>query len=229
MTVLDLLLGRPLASDEARGEQIGSLLGVPVFGLDALSSAALRFALKISPHVRAVHVDCGEGASTFRQEWRRLVDEPTREAGMATPKLVVLPSHYRYILFPMSTTFWRSSGRVRTTRSPFLSQSWCKRRWYHHFLHHKRAAVLKSLLLPKGNQRIVVINVPMVSRIVRALSRRKYRAMTSGAARFFVRAAMSARVAVGMVDGFESRQRTIGSAWSSDESALESRLRSCPI
>src|SRR5450432_1252786 len=40
MTVLDLLLGRPLASDEARGEQIGSLVGLPVFGLDALSSAA---------------------------------------------------------------------------------------------------------------------------------------------------------------------------------------------
>jgi len=40
MTILDLLLGRPLASDEARGEQIGSLVGVPVFGLDALSSAA---------------------------------------------------------------------------------------------------------------------------------------------------------------------------------------------
>src|SRR3984893_9254575 len=40
MTVLDLLLGRPLASDEARGEQIGSLVGIPVFGLDALSSAA---------------------------------------------------------------------------------------------------------------------------------------------------------------------------------------------
>src|ERR1700733_14530608 len=40
MTVLDLLLGRPLASDEARGQQIGSLVGVPVFGLDALSFAA---------------------------------------------------------------------------------------------------------------------------------------------------------------------------------------------
>ncbi len=40
MRVLDLLLGRPLASDEARGEQIGSWVGIPVFGLDALSSAA---------------------------------------------------------------------------------------------------------------------------------------------------------------------------------------------
>ncbi len=32
MTVLDLLLGRTLGSDEARGEQIGSLVGIPVFG-----------------------------------------------------------------------------------------------------------------------------------------------------------------------------------------------------
>jgi hypothetical protein len=35
-----VFLGRPLASDEARGEQIGSWVGIPVFGLDALSSAA---------------------------------------------------------------------------------------------------------------------------------------------------------------------------------------------
>jgi hypothetical protein len=35
-----------------------------------------------------------------------------------------------------------------------------QRRWYHHLLHNKRAAVLKGLLLLKGNQRIVVINVP---------------------------------------------------------------------
>src|ERR1700731_1259296 len=40
MTVLDLLLGRPLASDEARAEQIGASAGIPIFGLDALSSAA---------------------------------------------------------------------------------------------------------------------------------------------------------------------------------------------
>ena len=38
MRVLDLLLGRPLASDEARGEQIGSWVGIPESGLDALSS-----------------------------------------------------------------------------------------------------------------------------------------------------------------------------------------------
>src|SRR5215471_8352631 len=40
MSLLDLLLGRPLASDEARAEQLGTSAGIPVFGLDALSSAA---------------------------------------------------------------------------------------------------------------------------------------------------------------------------------------------
>ena len=36
----DLLLGRPLATSEERAEHIGPIAGIPVFGLDALSSAA---------------------------------------------------------------------------------------------------------------------------------------------------------------------------------------------
>ena len=40
MSILDLLFGRPLATSEERAEQIGALQGVPIFGLDALGSAA---------------------------------------------------------------------------------------------------------------------------------------------------------------------------------------------
>src|SRR3984893_136656 len=40
MPLLDVLLGCPLASEEARAEQIGPSAGIPIFGLDALSSAA---------------------------------------------------------------------------------------------------------------------------------------------------------------------------------------------
>jgi amino acid transporter len=40
MSIIDFLLGRPLASSEESAEQIGVLKGVPVFGLDALGSAA---------------------------------------------------------------------------------------------------------------------------------------------------------------------------------------------
>src|SRR5208337_3324685 len=38
--ILNLLFGRPLATSEERAEHIGPLAGIPVFGLDALSSAA---------------------------------------------------------------------------------------------------------------------------------------------------------------------------------------------
>lgn len=40
MLLLDVIFGRPLASTEARAEKIGPAAGIPIFGLDALSSAA---------------------------------------------------------------------------------------------------------------------------------------------------------------------------------------------
>ncbi len=39
-SILDILFGRPLSSDEDSKERIGPLAGIPIFGLDALSSAA---------------------------------------------------------------------------------------------------------------------------------------------------------------------------------------------
>src|SRR5271154_1459329 len=40
MSLLDFLIGRPLANWEEHGEQVGPSAGIPIFGLDALSSAA---------------------------------------------------------------------------------------------------------------------------------------------------------------------------------------------
>jgi amino acid transporter len=40
LSILDFVLGRPLPSSEERAEQIGPLKGIPIFGLDALGSAA---------------------------------------------------------------------------------------------------------------------------------------------------------------------------------------------
>jgi amino acid transporter len=40
VSVLDILLGKPLATSDERAEQIGTYSGIPIFGLDALSSAA---------------------------------------------------------------------------------------------------------------------------------------------------------------------------------------------
>jgi amino acid transporter len=40
VNIIDSLLGRPLATEEEKAERIGPLKGIPIFGLDALSSAA---------------------------------------------------------------------------------------------------------------------------------------------------------------------------------------------
>src|SRR6202167_6444612 len=40
MDIVDLLLGTPLATEDETAERIGAVKGIPIFGLDALSSAA---------------------------------------------------------------------------------------------------------------------------------------------------------------------------------------------
>jgi hypothetical protein len=136
------------------------LVVVPIKNWSHIVKKALRFALKISPHVRAVHIDCGQGSSILRQEWCRFVEEPTRQAGVATPQLVVLPSRYRYILSPIVDYVLEAEQTCPNQQIAVLIPELVQRHWYHHILHNKRAVVLKGLLLLKGNQRIVDINVP---------------------------------------------------------------------
>jgi amino acid transporter len=38
VNIADILLGRPLATEELKGEEIGPVTGIPIFGVDALSS-----------------------------------------------------------------------------------------------------------------------------------------------------------------------------------------------
>lgn len=40
MNIIDLIVGKPLKTSDERAEQIGPLAGIPIFGLDGLSSAA---------------------------------------------------------------------------------------------------------------------------------------------------------------------------------------------
>lgn len=136
------------------------LIILPIQNWNHIVKKALRFALKISPHIRALHVDCGEGSLMFRQEWCRYVEEPTKQAGIAAPQLVVLPSCYRLILAPIVSYVLEAERTYPNQQIAVLIPELVQRRWYHFLLHNKRASVLKALLLLKGNQRIIVINVP---------------------------------------------------------------------
>ena len=60
----------------------------------------------------------------------------------------------------MSSRPLKFRDRKRGVRLAVILPDLVQRRWYHQLLHNKRAAVLKAMLLMKGNTRIVVINVP---------------------------------------------------------------------
>jgi len=136
------------------------LVVVPIQNWSHITKKALRFALKISPEVRAVHVDCGEDTLNLRDEWKEFVEEPTAKAGVATPQLVVLPSPYRLILTPILDYILEAERNCSDRQVAVILPELVERHWYHHLLHNKRAAVLKTMLLVRGNARIVVINVP---------------------------------------------------------------------
>ena len=136
------------------------LVIVPLQGWNNVAKKALRFAIKISPHIRAVHVDCGEGSAIFCQEWSRFVEQPTKQAGVSTPQLVVLQSPFRLILAPIVAHVLETERANPGQQIAVLIPELVERHWYHHLFHNKRASVLKTLLLLRGNQRIIVINVP---------------------------------------------------------------------
>src|SRR6202171_1647453 len=60
MSLLDTLLGKPLATSDERAERVGPIAGIPIFGLDALSSAAYgpEAALTFLIPLRAAGVAC---------------------------------------------------------------------------------------------------------------------------------------------------------------------------
>ncbi|PYT76398.1 MAG: APC family permease [Acidobacteria bacterium] len=136
------------------------LVILPVQGWNRIVQKALRFALKISPNIRAVHVDCGQGSEIFRGEWCRFVEQPAMEADVPAPELVVLPSPYRLILSPIIDYVLEAERANPGQQIAVIIPELVERHWYHYLFHNKRASVLKALLLLRGNQRIVVINVP---------------------------------------------------------------------
>jgi hypothetical protein len=136
------------------------LVVVPVQHWNNITKKALRFAMKISPEITALYVDIGEVSDALCSDWKRLVEEPAFRAGAGKPKLVILKSHYRFILAPIVDYVLELERTHPDRQIAVLVPELVERHWYHHLLHNKRAAVLKGLLLVRGNQRIVVINVP---------------------------------------------------------------------
>jgi hypothetical protein len=133
----------------------------PIGGWNKITRRALRFAYTLSNDVRAVHISAGdETEDTFCGNWTQYADHPARDAGLTPPKLEVIESPYRLVLTPILNYVLQVEKENPGRQIAVLLPEMVERHWYHYFLHNQRAEILKTWLLLKGSQNIVLVNVP---------------------------------------------------------------------
>ena len=136
------------------------LVVVPIDRWSLLAKRALTLGLNLSEDIVAVHIDSGERTMYLREQWSDFVEKPVLEIGMCPPRLMVLPSPYRFVINPIVDAVLELERKNPDRQIAVLIPELIERRWYYHALHNQRAAALKGLLYVKGTQRIIVVNVP---------------------------------------------------------------------
>ena len=136
------------------------LVIVPLDRWTRISEKGLRFALKISTHVEAVHIDAEDCSDEVRAMFQKNVVLPVQAAGLVAPKFVMLASPYRFVLGPLVDHILEVERVYPNRQIAVLIPELVVRHWWQTPLHNQRAQLLKLLLLLRGNQRIIVINIP---------------------------------------------------------------------
>jgi amino acid transporter len=133
---------------------------VPIDRWSRITEKALAFALSMSHDIRCVHVQTVEELDDICKDWERDVAAPLRAAGKCVPKLEILQSPYRYVIAPMLDYILRVERESESHNICVLVPELVVKHWWQNLLHNRRADFFKVVLLVRGNQRIIVINIP---------------------------------------------------------------------
>jgi amino acid transporter len=136
------------------------LVIVPLDRWTRITEKGLRFAMKLSDQVQAVHVDAEDCRDEVEQMWQTNVATPVAAAGIPVPELVFLASPYRFVLAPLVDHILQAELAHPERQIAVLVPELVVKHWWQAPLHNQRAQLLKLLLLVRGNQRITVINIP---------------------------------------------------------------------
>jgi general stress protein CsbA len=136
------------------------LVVVPLDNWTRITEKGLRFAMKLSDQVQAVHVDAEEARERVEAMWQRNVATPARKHKKPVPELVFIPSPYRFVISPLVEHILQLERDHPERQIAVLVPELVVKHWWQTPLHNQRAQVLKLLLLLRGNQRIMVINIP---------------------------------------------------------------------
>jgi hypothetical protein len=136
------------------------LVILPLDRWSRITEKGLRFAMKISDQVQAVHVDAEDCCDEVKLMWQENVAAPLHDSGKIVPELVLLPSPYRFVIAPLVEYILQLERDNPAHQIAVLVPELVVKHWWQTPLHNQRSQLLKLLLLVRGNQRIMVINIP---------------------------------------------------------------------
>src|SRR5271168_321928 len=123
------------------------LVIVPLDRWSRITEKGLRFALKISDEVQAVHVDAEDCCDEVKQMWQQNVAAPLRESGKTVPELILLSSPYRFVIMPLVEYILKVERDHPDRQIAVLVPELVVKHWWQTPLHNQRAQLLKLLLL----------------------------------------------------------------------------------
>ena len=133
---------------------------IPMARWDRITEKAMRFGLLLSKEIKVVHVHSDDEEEALEPIWEENILVPIRREGLAEPELVTIPSNYRFIITPLMDYILELEHENPGRKVAVLLPELVVRHWWENALHNQRVQLLKLLLLLKGNQRIVVVNIP---------------------------------------------------------------------
>jgi amino acid transporter len=133
---------------------------IPMARWDRITEKAMRFGLLLSKDIKVVHVHSEDEEGCLDEIWDDHVMAPIKRAGLQQPELVVIQSTYRMIVNPLMDYILELEEKNPGRKVAVLLPELVVRHWWENALHNQRVQLLKLLLLLKGNQRIVVVNIP---------------------------------------------------------------------
>ena len=133
---------------------------VPIDRWSRIAKQAIEFASRLTPEIIAVHVDTGEHSELLRATWDRWVESGFTQSGRRAPKLLILPSPYRFIILPILQYVLDLSEKHPHRRIVVVIPELVEGRWYEYFLHNQRGRLLEWSLQVRGNERIFTVSAP---------------------------------------------------------------------
>jgi len=136
------------------------LVVIPMARWDRMTEKAMRFGVVLSSEIKVVNVDCDDGEESICNIWDENVLAPIREKGLPEPELITLHSTFRLVISPLMDYILELEHQNPDRKITVLLPELVVNHWWENLLHNQRVQLLKLLLLLRGKQRIIVVNIP---------------------------------------------------------------------